>query len=182
MNTKFGKVLAIILCVLSINMSSCSQEAGGHRSTFSDGIGFQYNLPSDFCRTPSTESNVLELYCTEGKIIIVVVDAVPNQQPNETLANILGDLQVPPDFYGLSSEKSKIVSDGNYRSIELAKLTSFDDDVFSHNKYPRYIVSANFGSNKVFLAKGYLYNIQFEAKFSDIFFTVVYSFEPFAPP
>ena len=182
MNATFHKRFLMLLCILSVTLVSCSQESDPHRSTYSNDVGFQYDLPSDFCRTPPPESYVLELYCAEGKITIDILEKQSNQQPNEVISQALSDLDVKLDSYQISTERSKVDLEGNYRSVQLAKLINIDNEILNHNRYPRYIAFSSFGSDKIFVAKGYLYNVHFDLRFSDIFWTVVESFEPFSPP
>ncbi|MBV6396874.1 MAG: hypothetical protein HFACDABA_02476 [Anaerolineales bacterium] len=176
-------VIALLVLVIPIFVISCSKSRGGHQSTFSNGIGYQYDLPSDFCRNLML-SNGMELYCTEGRIIIEILPGETGKELSEKLAlEIWDELGIPSSLYNVVIKKSAGNMDGVYRDIVLATKSDFStSEINDSREDPYYVALSMFGSDKIFVARGYLYNIQFENKFTDIFSTVIQSFEPFAPP
>ena len=174
--------MLIVFLMLSIGVSSCSQGSAGHSSVYAYGIGFQYDLPSDYCHIIEPASGTVEIYCTEGKVMIQILTSESGSVSDPLISKTLKDMQVPLDVYSIGIEKSKVGQDGGYRDIQAATIISLENIDLEHNEYPYYVAVSNFGKNKIFVAKGYLYNEQFALKFSDIFLRVVKSFEPFSPP
>jgi hypothetical protein len=181
MTTYVKNRVILVLLFLSICIASCSQKDHNHHSVYSNGVGFQYDLPSIYCPKITVGSNTLELYCPEGKVVIDIMADTVVQGDNQKFQEMLKGMKIPVDLYSFSIDQSSIVSDGNYQRVELARISKVDSAILEHNIYPYYVAISQFGPGRIFVASGFLYNNEFELRFSDIFLSVVKSFEPFTP-
>jgi hypothetical protein len=181
---RFDKPLRIffVALILSVGIVSCAeQKIIDHVFTYTseNGFGYQYDL-SGFCRDMDIKSGV-EIYCPEGKIIVDVFQPEAGQTPNILLTKTLSDMNLAPGLYNFSKDERATSSNGQALGIEEAKIANIDPIALSKNEAPLYIVAAHFGTDRLFVAKGYLYTEKFKADFSNKFWEIVYSFEPFEP-
>ena len=105
-----------------------------------------------------------------------------NEEQTKTIKDVMSDLEVPLEIYSLSTDTSISGTDGYSGDVQIATVTNLDTVDLEHNEYPYLLGVSAFGQGKYFVAQGFLYNPEYELRFSDIFFTVTLSFEPFSPP
>ena len=165
------RTLITLLLFLLILLSSCAKPSVTS-VIYRDGLGYQYNIASHFCRTQEFEKTI-EFYCPEGKLILEIISNDPDQGPQELLAKYLNETTTS-DIYLADDKKSD--HDTVIYSLEAEDLTRLDLD---HNGFPIFVATSDFDKDNVFLAKGFLYHEQYALKFEDIFFSVVKSFEPY---
>lgn len=129
--------------------------------------GYQFDEPREYCRLLETDSG-FEMYCPEGKITIEFIPSSLNQSAEDVLTDLLDEMS-DPSKYTLSE------LEGKHSKISLAEAS---DSSPVQGNYPTYIATFLFDVDYIVIAKGLLYNSEFENQFKPAFRTLIMTLEP----
>jgi hypothetical protein len=162
MNLSYAATLAFMILTVA-----CYKPA--HSSTTYGSFSYQFDHPEQYCRERLTDTG-FDMFCPEGRIEVTFVKPAAGESIQDILANILGE----------STE------DSGYRVSELAGKRS--DIILAESEQtdaieadsPVYVAVFPFDSDEVVIAKGFLYEAEFEDQFRPAYRALILTLEPFS--
>jgi hypothetical protein len=157
----------VIVLVLTFVLSACYRPA--HSAEWHGSFGYQFDEPKDYCRQSWTDSG-FEMHCSEGRIEIEFVDQSHAGTVDDVLTNMLSEIPSSPKY--LLSELQ-----GKGSAIVLAELENTKR--VSQSDYPSYIAVFIFDTERIVVARGFLYKPELEDSFQSAFRTIITTLEPY---
>ena len=160
------QIAAMIILILAILLTGCYESARSAKRG-----GYQFDEPKEYCRYIETDSG-FRMYCPEGRIEIEFVNSTIDETADDVLAVELSKIPEAVQ-YSVSKLESK------HSGIVLAEMIS--DGAVGEGNYPTYIAVSLFGSDRMVVVRGFLYEVEFEDQFKPAFRIVAMTLEPYEP-